>query len=301
MSRQVPIVCPGHTKSIVQLHYSPITPDGFFLISACKDNKPMLRNGESGDWIGTFEGHKGAVWSAHLNTEATKAVTGSADFTARIFDALSGDQLHQFEHGHVVKTVQFSKDGKKVLTGGQEKILRIFDLENPSAEPATLTGHSDAIKTAVWGVDDSVIISGSGESKLRIWDPRTMTAVREVATRGPIMDIELSRDNNLITVAAGQDVYFINSRTFEIEKTHSLNLDLESASVHPNGTIFVTGESKNNWVRVFEKETGRELECHKGHHGPVHSVRFAPNGDTFSSGSDDGTIRIWQTTALTQE
>lgn len=34
----VPLVCHGHSRPVVDLFYSPITPDGFFLISASKGN-----------------------------------------------------------------------------------------------------------------------------------------------------------------------------------------------------------------------------------------------------------------------
>ena len=32
----VPLVCHGHSRPVVDLSYSPVTPDGFFLISASK-------------------------------------------------------------------------------------------------------------------------------------------------------------------------------------------------------------------------------------------------------------------------
>ena len=51
-------------------------------------------------------------------------------FFSKIWDAVSGEELHTFQHKHIVKCVDFSNDGSSLLTGSQEKILRIFDLEN---------------------------------------------------------------------------------------------------------------------------------------------------------------------------
>ena len=296
------VVCPGHNRPLVEVHYSAPTPDGIFLISACLDKKPMLRNGETGDWIGTFAGHKGAVWSAKLNLPATKAATASADFSVKLWDAITGADLYTWAHKHVVKTVDFSRDcaGSRLLTAGQEKLLRIFDLHNPEAAPVQYR-HPDNVRKALWSPDAGGAVhlfTGCDDGTLRLFDSRTQNASRSVCVDGgaAIADMELSRDGTVLTVAAGERVSFFDAATLDLLKSHQFPRLIESVSLHPttsgNEGTFIAGGT-DLWVRVYDYQSGKEVECYKGHHGPVHCLRFCPTGDRFASGSDDSTIRIW--------
>lgn len=93
----------------------------------------MLRLGDTGDWVGTFEGHKGAVWGVALNAQATRAASGAADFTAKIWDAVTGEELESFQHNHIIKSVGFTKNTTHLVTGSNEKLVKIFDLNRPEA------------------------------------------------------------------------------------------------------------------------------------------------------------------------
>ena len=61
---------------------------------------------------------QGAVWSCVLNEEAVVAATASADFSTRLWNALTGDEVHQFQHSHIARTVAFARRSPRLLSAG---------------------------------------------------------------------------------------------------------------------------------------------------------------------------------------
>jgi serine-threonine kinase receptor-associated protein len=55
-------------------------------------------------------------------------------FGTQVWDALSGDEIHSFQHNHIVKSVDFCESEPNLLaTGSNEKLIRIYDLNKPEA------------------------------------------------------------------------------------------------------------------------------------------------------------------------
>ena len=60
------------------------------------------------------------------------------------------------------------QDGKQLLTGCNDKLLKIFSIDSSSTEQhMTLSGHTSAVKCAVWGRNSSSVLSSADEPELR--------------------------------------------------------------------------------------------------------------------------------------
>lgn len=292
---QTPLTCSGHTRPVVDLSFSEITEYGYFLISASKDSKPMLRQGDTGDWVGTFEGHKGAVWAATLNADATRAATGSADYTAKVWDAVSGSELQTFTHKHIVKSVAFSPTDNLLLTGGFEKFMRIYDLNKPDGDAQEIRGHTGYMSKSLWMPNGKTIVSIADDKTIRFWDKTSLSEIKSIELPAKPTDLELSKDGKLLTVTYGALVTFWDVDKFELVKQFEIATKVNSASLHPEKAYFVCGGDDFKTYKC-DFETGQEIESFKGHFGPVHTMRFSPDGELYASGSEDGTLRLWQTT-----
>ena len=64
----------------------------------------------------------------------------------------------------------------------------------------------------------------------------------------------------------------------------------------PDGRCLVTG-GEGATVKVWDVQTGRELETLRGHTGDVCSVAFSSDGRWLATAGEDTTVRIWDATS----
>jgi serine-threonine kinase receptor-associated protein len=180
--------------------------------------------------------------------------------------------------------------------------------------------HQGTIKSIVWTRNPNILVTVADDKKIRWWDLQTRTVVQEQIVSGDIGSCEFTNIKPeagdigaglpVLTIAAGKIVYFYgggDART--LIKKVTLPYEVASVALHPTQRKFVTGGVKDTWAKVYDFDSEQELgmssasrhcflliypDVHKGHHGPIWSISFSPDGKLYVTGSEDGTIKLWK-------
>ena len=72
------------------------------------------------------------------------------------------------EHFGSVRSVAYSPDGTKIISGSMDKTIKIWDA-NTGQCLKTLNGHSHYVNSVAYSPDGTKIISGSSDKTIKIW------------------------------------------------------------------------------------------------------------------------------------
>ena len=179
--------------------------------------------------------------------------------TVKIFRRPRNVQRHALDKlesaAHIIAT---SADGRWVAFGLENGKVRLSDLATGRVS-VSLSGHTAAVKALAFSADGSKLVSGSADKTVLVWN------VQKFAQDGPALATP-SPVNGVALVSEGKQI----------------------ATAGDDNLIRVwnmPGEGVDN------AQPQREI---KGHGGPVHSlVSVQANGSQLLSGSQDGTVRLW--------
>jgi len=250
----------------------------------------------------TFTGHTDWVFSVSFSPDGQYIVSGSKDFSVRVWSAESGELVRTLEgHTAVVHSVSFSPDGQYIVSGSKDKSIRVWSVESGELV-RTLEGHTHDVNSVSFSPDGQSIVSGSDDETIRVWSVESGELVWTFGDNWEggggvseaVMSVSFSPDGQYIvsgtndgmihvwSVESGELVWTLEGHTGGVY----------SVSFSPDGLYIVSG-SEDFSVRVWSVQSGELVRTLEGHTGEVNSVLFSRDGQSIVSGSDDKTIRVW--------
>jgi translation initiation factor 3 subunit I len=131
-----PILLKGHERSITVVKFNY---DGDLLFTASKDHVPSVWRTETGERVGTYNGHKGTIWDLDIDRFSRLLLTASADATAKLWDCQTGEILSTYEHKGPVRGVAWAEGGQYFCTISDPFVdhnaqISIFKIKTPEEE-----------------------------------------------------------------------------------------------------------------------------------------------------------------------
>jgi WD40 repeat protein len=193
-------------------------------------------------------------------------------------------------HSGTLNSVSFSPDGARVLTGGGDATLRLWDAAT-GALLRTFKGHSSSVESVAFSPDGARVLSGSRDKTLKLWDAETGALLRtfEGHSRG-VWSVVFSPDGaRVLSASDDKTLKLWDVATGALIRIwHSSGVP--SGAFSPDGTRVLSG---GDTLKLWDAATGALLRTFAGHSDQVWSVAFSPDGARVLSGSFDKTLKLW--------
>jgi WD40 repeat protein len=106
------------------------------------------------------------------NTKILLAVLSIIFLTVKAMAQSKPEVYVQFGHNNKITSISFSKDGKYIATGSEDRTIKLWDILT-GREIRTILGHSDKINSILFSPDSRYIASASSDNTIKIFEIET--------------------------------------------------------------------------------------------------------------------------------
>jgi WD40 repeat protein len=245
-------------------------------------------------WGGTvsFDGHAETVEAVAISPDGQLVATASQDTTARIWDAVTGEQRAVLRaHRYPVRTVAFAPRSQWLATGGGDGTVRIWDagasqFPGPVASDETsfpFVGMVAAAADGTW-----LATAGNG---VRMLEPET--GQERASFDIPYLSAMALTPDGSCLVGGGtwsRRTEIWDAAAGECRAVITATGWVDSVAVSADGR-FATG-GRGGPVRTWRTATGEVVTTFADQH-LVTAITFSPDGKLLLTGGADHTARIW--------
>lgn len=198
-------------------------------------------------------------------------------------------------HTKLVQSVAFFHNGRWVVTGSEDKSLKIWDVQKGTLV-GQLEGHEDTVWSISTSPDDRRIVSGGCDNKIIIWDVESRQAVFDPLVKHTdwVKSVCFSPDGKRFASCSGDtSVVVWDTETGTVLATFDGHRsDVSTVAFSPDG-IKLASASADRTIRVWHADTA-ELLLELNDQAHVRFVVWSPDGQQLVSASEDHTVKFWQ-------